>query len=133
HLAAALDKLDQINPDFKQARIDEFGSQLQKEWMDVNIVIVDHLRDIGHVMIKELQIALETGSDGGGVGATPWCEEGGGALPRLEFKLKDAAVVAMSDGEVLAKGKVTRELPFEWVEKVVAKWILTSVKKKTGG
>ncbi len=129
-LAVALDKLDSLCPAFKQSREDEAYSQLQKAWMDVNIILVEHLREVGHVMLEELQLALETGSDGGGVSATPWCEEATLSIPRLEFKLVDGKVHAVCDGATLARGPVTRDLPYEWVEKVVVKWVLHAVKQK---
>ena len=96
-------------------------------------MLVELLRQVGRSMIESHQIALETGSDGGGQGATPWMEEGAGALPRLEFTLEDGKVAAKSDGELVATGPVSRDLPYEWVEKVVTKWIVNSVKKKREG
>lgn len=132
-LAVALGKLDGLDEKFKMAREDEFNAQMTKKWMDVNIVLCDHLREVGHVMINALQIALESGSEGGGTDATPWVEEGGGALPRLEFRLMDNKVTAVSDNKVLATCVPDRNLPYEWVERVVAKWILYSVKSKVEG
>lgn len=133
HLEVALQRLDRMDEKFKESREDEARSQLQKTWADVNIVLVEHLREVGHVMISELQIALDTGSDGGGIGAVPWVEEGTGCLPRLEFRLEDGVIHAQSDGVSIAKGKPSREIPYDWCEKVVTKWIVTMVKKKEGG
>lgn len=130
HLEVALGKLDKLAPTFAEARADEARVQLTKMWADVNIVLVEHLREVGHVMISSLQIALDTGSDGGGVGAVPWVEEATGTVPRLEFKLVDAMVEAQSDGDVIARIKPSREIPYEWCEKVVTKWIIDAVKKR---
>jgi hypothetical protein len=133
HVGLALAKLDEMNPEFKQNREDEKNAQLTKTWMDVNLIIAEQLRLIGIALIEAHQIALESGTEGGGQGATPWCEEGAGAIPRLEFKLNGDKIDAISNDKVLAQGKVSLDIPYDWTERVVVKWILTSVKAMNGG
>ena len=95
----------------------------------MNTVIVERIRAVAAAMIASNQISLELGSDGGGQGATPWCEESGEAFPRLEFKLVEGKIQASSDEEVIATCEIDVDLPISWVEKVMAKWILVSVQK----
>lgn len=129
-VGAALSKLDVVSDVFKQSRIDERNAQLTKMWMDVNLIIAEQVRLIGIHLMDTHQISLESGTEGGGQGATPWCEEGNGVFDRLEFRLVDGKIDAVCNEQIVAQGKVSQDIPYAWTQKVIAKWILLQVKAK---
>ena len=129
-LTKALAKLDDASPEFKESRAAEKHAQEVKTWHKVGQAIVDHLREVGKVLIASHQLSLDMGSEGGGAGMRPWVDEIGGArFDRLTFEMRDGRVSAKLGSMPLSRIALS-EVDYEWVELMVVEWAIVSAAKR---
>lgn len=127
-LTAAVQRLDKLDPQFKQARDDERMGQLAKAWGGACTEIDAHLRAVAQVLIFSHQISLDMGSEGGGRGAMPWIEETGYKFKRLYFRLEDdGTVVAVAADRTIASAPDLAAISYDWVEQTVVDWVVSSI------
>ena len=127
-VGSALEILDKIDAGFKERRDDELYTQNVKKWGNVARGMDAHLRSLCKVLIEGHQLSLDIGSDGGGASTKPWLEETSMVFERLYFKLVDGTEVhATYEDETFMKGSTDDATNYDWVEKVVVKWIEVAV------
>lgn len=130
-VSAALEKMDALDPTFKERRDDELYTQNVKVWNSTSKEIDGHLRVLARVLIGGHQLSLDIGSDGGGASTKPWLEETSMSFDRLYFKLKNGTEVhATYKDETFDIGTIEQAVQYEWVEQMVVKWIVLAVSQK---
>lgn len=122
-LGAALTKLDQIDPEFKQARDDERQQQESKAWKAMCKDMDVMMRELAFLIINRHQVALDVGSAGGGRDTRPFFEELSGKFPKLEFRMQDGKVVAVCNNRGIAQTNIDA-VTFEWLEGCAVTWIV---------
>lgn len=129
-LEVALKRLDQIDPEFGQSRVDERHQQLSGAWNDRCLQIVADLRQIGLVIVSTHQVLTDMSQDGAGIGATPWIEEGGMKLDRLCIRNHSGPVRAECGETIILEAASLEEVDYDWLERAVVEWIIFSVGNK---
>lgn len=128
-LTAALERLDELDPDFKRNREEERIAQLAKKWSNTCLEMVEWMREIGQAVIHSHQLSLDMGSDGAGLGMVPWLEETSLKFKRLDFELKqDGTVIASTGGREVGTGHVDA-ITYDWLQRMVVEWVVVSVER----
>ena len=122
-LGAALTKLDQADPEFKQARDDERLQQQSKTWKALCKDMDVMMRELAFLLINTHQVGLDVGSSGGGRDTRPFFEELSGKFPRLEYRLQESTVVAVCNNRGIAQTDMNG-VTFEWIEQSAVTWMV---------
>lgn len=122
-LGAALSKLDQMDPQFKQGRDDERLQQQSKLWKALCKDMDAMMRELAFLLINKHQVALDVGSAGGGRDTKPFFEELSGKFPRLEFRLQGDKVIAVCNNRGIAQTEI-EGVSFEWLEQSTVTWLV---------
>ena len=129
-LTKALNVLDGMDAGFKSAREEERLIQLVKIWARACKQIDLKLITLCDVLNASHQVSLEPGSAGGGRSITPWVMESNERFERLEIRLGEGEVLLATAGP-LTVGKIPLgEETYEWLELLLVKWMVASVKLK---
>ncbi len=133
-LEEALEAFDQVSAEFKSSRDDERLSQMSKRWGRASKDVMEHLRNVGKVLIQGHQLALDFGSDGGGIQTRPWVEEVSAmSWDKLYFRLEeDARVTAFTGEKVLAQVAHYDDVTYEWLERCTVAWAIYSIQTHQG-
>ncbi len=129
-LSEALSVLDGLDETFKTARQGERSIQLVKIWAKACGQIDVDLQALADALNASHQVNLEPGTSGGGRDIMPWVEESGGRFDRLEIRLGEGEMLTATAGpHTVGKIKLGQE-SYEWLERLLIKWMVASIKLK---
>ena len=128
-LTAAVSRMDAVDAEFKEARHNERLSQLVKIWGAACKQIDDHLMTLSNLLNETHQLSLEPGTTGGGREITPWMEESTGRFERLIIRLVGEDIEVSNGDELIARAPMG-DLSYEWMERVVVKWVIVNIKAR---
>jgi len=122
-LTAALDRLDEADPVFKEQRDDERIGQMSKEWNGVCRDIDGHLRIIGKMLVASHQLNLDIGSDGGGLVQKPFMEDLRDKFPKLQFALEvESRKVIAKAGDTQYGSVALLDVDFDFCLQATVDW-----------
>ena len=124
-LDVAVERIDDFNEHFAQARHDEKVSQQSKAWSAMCSEMEGQLRMLARVFLRSHQLSFDMGIDGGGLSARVFMEETGRTFERVYFEFDEGELLARYEGNTLDTIPL-EDFSVDWLERMVVEWVVAA-------